>query len=55
MRNPTDRHRPIAILPFKYLEEVRRAPENRLSLPLHLEKVRGDSVQSHIGGSLIAY
>ncbi|KAM7200665.1 cytochrome P450 monooxygenase [Naviculisporaceae sp. PSN 640] len=47
MRNPLEKSRPIVILPFKYLEEVRRAPENRLSLPKHLEK---NSILNHIGG-----
>lgn len=43
MRNPLEKDRPIVILPFKYLEEVRRAPDSRLSLPKHLEKVRFSS------------
>ncbi|KAK3375568.1 cytochrome P450 [Lasiosphaeria ovina] len=39
MRNPIDSKRPLVILPFKYLDEVRSAPQNKLSLPLQLDKV----------------
>ncbi|KAK4212042.1 cytochrome P450 monooxygenase [Rhypophila decipiens] len=47
IRNPVDKDRPIVVLPFKYLDEVKRAPDNRLSLPLHLQK---NSILNHIGG-----
>ncbi|KAM7219559.1 cytochrome P450 monooxygenase [Rhypophila decipiens] len=47
IRNPVDKNRPIVVLPFKYLDEVKRAPDNGLSLPLHLQK---NSILNHIGG-----
>lgn len=34
MRNPVDPDHPQVILPFKYLDEIKRAPQNRLSFGL---------------------
>ena len=34
MRNPADPNKPQLILPFKYLDEVKTAPQSRLSFPL---------------------
>lgn len=47
MRNPIDSKRPLVILPFKYLDEVRSAPQNKLSLPLQLDK---NALLSYVGG-----
>ncbi|KAI1127403.1 cytochrome P450 [Nemania abortiva] len=47
IRNPTDPKRPFVILPMKYLEEVRTAPESLLSFPLFLEKA---NLLKEIGG-----
>ncbi|KXX79930.1 Ent-kaurene oxidase [Madurella mycetomatis] len=38
MRNASDPKRPVAILPLRYLEEVRNAPQSKLSFPLFMEK-----------------
>ncbi|KAI0867315.1 cytochrome P450 [Hypoxylon argillaceum] len=47
IRNPTDPKRRFVILPMKYLEEVRTAPESLLSFPLFLEKA---NLLKEIGG-----
>lgn len=39
MHNGNDIKRPLVILPMKYLEEVRSAPQTKLSLPAHVNKV----------------
>ena len=39
--NASDPPRPIAVLPMKYLEEVKHAPQSKLSFPLALDKVAG--------------
>lgn len=39
MLNHVDFLSPLVILPPKYLEEVRSAPQTKLSFPLSLEKV----------------
>lgn len=39
MLNHVDFGNPLVILPPKYLEEVRSAPQTKLSFPLSLEKV----------------
>jgi len=36
--NASDPPRPIAVLPMKYLEEVKHAPQSKLSFPLALDK-----------------
>ncbi|KAI9751190.1 MAG: hypothetical protein M4579_006169 [Chaenotheca gracillima] len=38
MRNPIDDQRPQVVLPPRYLEEVMRAPQDRLSFPLFSEQ-----------------
>ncbi|KAI0145635.1 cytochrome P450 [Xylariaceae sp. FL1272] len=38
IRNPTNPNRPYVILPMKYLDEVRSAPDHVLSFPMFLEK-----------------
>lgn len=44
MRNPIDDTRPQVILPMKYLDEVRTAPQNRLSFPYFSEQVSCNSL-----------
>jgi len=39
IRNASDPKRPVAILPLRYLEEVKNAPQSQLSLPLFITKV----------------
>jgi hypothetical protein len=39
IRNASDPRRPVAILPLRYLEEVKNAPQSKLSFPLFMEKV----------------
>ncbi|KXX72861.1 Ent-kaurene oxidase [Madurella mycetomatis] len=39
IRNASDPKRPVAILPLRYLEEVKNAPQSKLSFPLFMEKV----------------
>lgn len=39
MYNHNDLKRPLVLLPMKYLEEVRSAPQTKLSLPAHINKV----------------
>ncbi|KAK4215162.1 Ent-kaurene oxidase [Rhypophila decipiens] len=39
IRNSSDPKRPIIILPMRYLEEVKNAPQSQLSFPLFMEKV----------------
>jgi hypothetical protein len=39
MRNLVDDKRPLVILPLKYLEEVKNAPQDKLSFALFVEKV----------------
>ena len=39
MRNPVNPNEPQLILPFKYLDEVKNAPQNRLSFPLFSKQV----------------
>ncbi|KAM7189906.1 Ent-kaurene oxidase [Rhypophila sp. PSN 637] len=38
IRNSSDPKRPIIILPIRYLEEVKNAPQSQLSFPLFMEK-----------------
>ena len=40
MRNIVDDKSPLVILPLKYLEEVKNAPQDKLSFALYVEKVR---------------
>ena len=40
MRNAVDPNKPQVIMPFKYLDEVKTAPQNRLSFPLFSRLVR---------------
>ncbi|KAI0009475.1 cytochrome P450 [Xylariaceae sp. FL0662B] len=47
MRNPVDPKRPILMLPMKYLEEVRSAPETKWSFPLFLER---STIIKEVGG-----
>lgn len=39
MRNHADPSRPFVFFPVRYMEEVRNAPQDILSLPLYTEKV----------------
>lgn len=39
IRNHADPSRPFVFLPVRYMEEVRNAPQDKLSLPLYTEKV----------------
>lgn len=45
LRNASDPRRPVAILPLRYLEEVKNAPQSKLSFPLFMEKVREVSLR----------
>ncbi|KAI1076751.1 cytochrome P450 [Whalleya microplaca] len=47
IRNPVDPKRPIVLLPMKYLEEVRSAPESKWSFPLFLER---STIIKEVGG-----
>lgn len=39
MRDPTDPEKPMFILPFRYLNEVKWRPEHVLSMWRHIDKV----------------
>jgi hypothetical protein len=46
MRNPVDPEHPQLILPWKYLDEVKSAPQNRLSFPFFSRQVRNHRMKS---------
>ncbi|KAI3390271.1 hypothetical protein diail_10727, partial [Diaporthe ilicicola] len=50
MRNHADPSRPFVFLPVQYMEEVRNAPQDKLSLPLYTEKA---SILNHVNGPAI--
>lgn len=45
IRNAGDPTRPLVFLPLQYMEEVRNAPQDRLSLPLYTEKAGHPFIQ----------
>ncbi|KAI1846208.1 hypothetical protein JX266_007733 [Neoarthrinium moseri] len=47
MKDPNDPKRPVAMLPMKYLEEVKWIPEERISFWKHIDK---QSILTQIGG-----
>ncbi|KAK7955738.1 GMC oxidoreductase [Apiospora aurea] len=50
MRNVVDGRRPLVVLPRKYLDEVRNAPQNEMSFPRFMENL---SILKAVGGPLI--